>query len=250
MTCALAAIHAPAEAQTVAEGQQAYLDADFEGSRDVFEEVLRDPELRQDEAADAHRYLLTLHLLLGDAEAARQHAEAVVGLGSGIEPPPGSPPEASEMIERARQRLGGPSRLVIAPQGRPEPDTVLEVVARLDPVAEALIASLRLECASGDAEVEERGRPPSLRVAIEVDGAVRCEAEALSAGGSPLLAVERSFGQGRDPTPVAAGGGGSPWPWIAAGAGAAIAAGILAAVLISSGSGDQAALGRPQVEGW
>ena len=259
-TCALAltlaaSLHGKASAEdpaqprtTLARARALYLEADFEGARDAFDAILRDPRLDLQTALVAHRHVATLHLLLGDADAARVHAEAAVAIDPEAAAAEGAPPEAVALFEDAAARTGGPPSLTIEGDGDAPPGSTVRVEARLAPAPRALAAAIHLECASDDEEVETRGRPPEVAVEIDLDGRVDCEAEALSEGGARLFAAERAFGT---VAPAAEQRRGlAPWVWALAGAGVAVAVGVIAILFINSSSGDQATLGSPQVSGW
>ena len=249
----LSAMHADVYAQAgIEQARQLYLDADFEGARAAFGAVLEDPDLDFATALEAHRHLATLSMLLGSLDAARPHAEAALALDPGAEPPPGSPPEASDLFDELRSRAAGPVALTIEVDGDGEGGAPVRVVARAEPAPDALIAAMHLECASESDVVEEGGAPPAVELFIPAVGEVICDAEALTVGGATLFATDRRFGGasgGDDGSGDTAGGGGSPWLWLAAGAALAIAGGLVAALVISNTS-HEAALGRPQVSGW
>jgi len=243
------ALSSVVSAQSVEQGRELYLEAEFEGAAAAFDAALGVSSLTSDEALEAERYLTALHLMLGDEGAARRHAEAAVALDPDVSAPEGSPPEAEALLRDVARERGGPAELTI------ERDSPSEVSARIHPVPTGLVERLRLSC--GD--VSDEGVPPSLSVHVDPEADVDCEAAALSPGGVALLSATRSlavgavtsaddtFYEGEDDEAE-----GAPiWPWLVAGAGVLVAAAVIIAVIaVASGGGDQAAFGETRVEDW
>jgi hypothetical protein len=231
-------------AQTVEEGRQAYVEAEFEGALVAFEGVLASPDLELADAIEATRYLTALELMLGHAQLARDRARAAVALDPDVRAPEGSPPEADALLREMAAEVDGPATLEVRGEGG------TRVSARLSPVPEGVVTTLRLRCA----DEGEEGQPPAVFLTSSAAGTVDCEAEALTGAGAALLTSAETLTLGALETTGDEEDRESPplWPWIVAGAGAAVAVAIVITVVLvaAGGGGDQAAFGGTRVEGW
>jgi hypothetical protein len=233
-------------AQTVEDGRQAYLEAEFEGALAAFEGVLASPDLEMADAIEATRYLTALELMLGHERLARGRARAAVALDPDVRAPEGSPPEADALLREMAAEIDGAAELEVRSEGG------ARISARLSPVPEGVVTALTLRCAD---EIEE-GEPPAIFLTSSASDVVDCEAEALTDAGAALYATAETLTLGDEvsgTTTDEEDGEGAPlWPWLVAGGGALIAVGIVITVVLiaASGGGDQAAFGGTRVEGW
>lgn len=227
---------ARAQSTDLAHAVAAYRDADFPGARAAFESVLRESTtLDRTTAAEAHRYLAAIGLVLGEPAVAERHARAAVALAPRTSPVRGAPAEAEPMFRRAREALAGdPLRLSITPRpaGR-------GIELRMRPNVAALDVLLVLRCDDGARQHETRGPPPTITLDLDTarSGAA-CTARAVNPAGAALLRARFH----RDPSArPATERASSPWPWIVGlgGAGVAAAVGIVLAVVLAEG--DEAA---------
>jgi len=273
--CALSAIvlwAAPAGAQSLDRARQLYMEADFRGAADAFEEVLAAEELQLEVAAAAHGALAALRLMLGDEATARSHAEAAVALDPEVAAPDGAPESAGALL---REVAATTEAAVLAIEAE-EPLTGGEeasVSARLTPAPRLLVAELRLACESDGGVADERGPPPVVRLAVRVDGtAVRCQAAAVSTGGAPLLSVARDFELRSDPPEEVVAAVEGPvddeprdeptddpepqppwqgWLWVGIGAGALVLVAVVTVVLVLTlAPGGDVVLIETEIEGW
>lgn len=232
-------------AQTVEDARRHYLEAEFDEAIAAFEAVLSRPSLDAAAAVECHTHLMTLRMLLGNAEAARIHASYALSLDPAASAPAGAPPEATQLLTDVRGELGGPARLTIDTLAAPEEGQPTTILASLEPAPDGLFSSLRLRCASGEATADESGAPPSVELTISPDEEIFCRASASTDTGAVLLRVRQTFALGEEEDE--AGGGTSPWVWVGVGAGVlVVAAAVVAVVLLVPN--DQATLGPPTIE--
>ncbi len=241
----------PGGAPSVDAGRDAYLAAEFEDAARRFEAVLRSPAASGPDLAEAHRYLAALRSMLGSPADAQAHIAMAVALNPDAVAPEGAPSEVEEAFAEARAR-GERATLSITSADPLESGARATVTATLRPALPPL-ATLDLDCTSGEARATERGAAPSLSVTLELRGdEARCEARALTDAGAAALAAsweQAVLGSadvaGGDDGPIVAGVLGG-----VAGALAVAGAVVLIAVLTSGGGGDQATLDAPTVVGW
>jgi hypothetical protein len=233
-------------AQPAEDARQLYLNARFQEAVEAFDAVLVAEGVTRADVVESHRHLTALHVLLGDATQASRHARLAVALEPAVQAPEGAPPQVTQALDAARSELGGAASLSIAPEGEVVAGESVRAVAELTPSPEGLAASVFVRCTAGSgAPVEGTAAPP--RVAVEVptteeDDAVACRAAARTSAGVDLIVAEQSIllegGSGTGYGGPADDGGGLPWIWIGVGAGALVLAGVLVAVLATSGGGD------------
>jgi len=248
----------PVRAQTAAQGRRQYMAADFERSTVTFERVLALADLTPEAALEAHRYLAALHFMLQDEAQAAIHAAAAVALDPGVSAPEGAPPEVDGLFGAARERGAGRPAAVVIEREPPASDSVVHVVARLEPAPEGLAAEVELRCEAEAAQAEQRGPVPSVRVDLTPpEGAtwVDCRASAITAGGATILDARRRLGIEPAPVSILAPeepdeSSELPWPWIAVGAGAAAIVATVVIVAVLAGGDDQAQFAPVTVEGW
>ncbi|MFK7998299.1 MAG: hypothetical protein AB8H86_01835 [Polyangiales bacterium] len=234
-----------AHAQTVEDARRHYLEAEFEEAIADFEAVLSRPSLDAAAAVECHTHLMTLRMLLGNAEAARVHAAYALALDPAASAPAGAPPEATQLLTDVRGQLGGPARLSIDTESAPEQGAPTTIRASLEPAPDGLFTSLRLRCASGDVTGDESGAPPNVALTLSPDEEIFCRASASNDAGAVLLRVRQTFTLDEEEQDAA--GGTSPWVWVGVGAGVlAVAAAVVAVVLLVPN--DQATLGPPTIE--
>lgn len=232
-------------AQSVEDARRHYLEAEFDEAIAGFEAVLSRPSLDAAAAVECHTHLMTLRLLLGEADAARVHAAYALSLDPASSAPAGAPPEATQLLTEVRAELGGPARLSIAPLVAPEEGQATTIQASLDSAPDGLFSSVRLRCASGENAADESSDPPSVELTLSPDEEIFCRASASNNAGAVLLRVRETFVLGEEQDEAA--GGTSPWVWVGVGAGVlAVAAAVVAVVLLVPN--DQATLGPPTIE--
>ncbi len=234
---------APAAAQSLDDARALWFEADFEGARREFRELLESPALDAPKALEAHRHLAVLYLVLGDDARARDHAEAAVALEPDVTPPEGSPGAAEALFRLARERVGAagatlaidaPAPLVVGERGT--------VRASLEHAPPALASSVRLRCDGAEA----RSAPPTVELEVVPEGTVHCTAEALSPRGAALVSFERELVTGSDDDEPRER---RPLPWII---GASVAGAAIVAVVVgvTVAGGDDAEFGGTTVVGW
>lgn len=249
LACALGTViclPASVDAQTVEDARRHYLEAEFEEAIADFEAVLSRPSLDAAAAVECHTHLMTLRLLLGNADVARVHAAYALSLDPAASAPAGAPPEATQLLTDVRGELGGPARLTIDTLATPEVGQPATILASVDPAPDGLFSSLRLRCASGDTAADESGAPPSIELTLSPEDEIFCQASASTETGAVLLRVRQSFVLGEEPGETG-GGGTSPWVWVGVGAGVLVVAAAVVAIVLLVPS-NQATLGPPIIE--
>ncbi|MFT5354330.1 MAG: hypothetical protein ACI9KE_001535 [Polyangiales bacterium] len=248
LACAVGAslsLSAVASAQTVGDARRHYMEAEFEEAIEDFEAVLSRPSLDAAAAVECHTHLMTLRLLLGNADAARVHAAYALSLDPAASAPAGAPPEATQLLTDVRAELGGAARLTIDTMVAPEQGQPATILASLTPTPDGLFSSLRLRCASGDATADESGAPPSVELTLSPEDEIFCRATASTDTGAVLLRVRQTFAL--DEMPGDNDEGTSPWVWVGVGAGVLVVVATVVAVVLLVPS-DQATLGPPTIE--
>jgi len=234
------------------QGRHLYLEADFEGARDAFEEVLESPDLDRAGATEAHRYLAAIALIVSDGAGAARHASAAVALTPTAAAPEGAPPELAEALDAARAELGedGATLRVTSDPEVLEAGGSADVTARLEPSPPGLAAALRLSCGGdGVPEAEIAGPPPSVTLSVSPGrsaSSVRCTAGARTSAGAELLEAAATF-----PVQRGSGGGGILWwHWVLGAGGAAVLAAVITVVVVVVTAPTDAIIDGPQVDGW
>lgn len=166
-----------------------FLDARFEEAITAFDDLL-DTSDDAGDSLEAHRYLVVLHDIVGNADAAREHARAAIALDPSVELPEGSTPRAEGYLRNARaarERL----RLEISVDPPPRSGDTATVRSQLR-AGEWPRAQLRLECRF-DARTETReGDAVGVELRSEVEAPMSCDA-VLSAGDVVLVREHREF---------------------------------------------------------
>lgn len=249
-----------AAGQTLEEAQRRYLEADFRGATEAFNAVFDLEDLEVSDAATAHLYLAALALMFDDEARATLHAEAALALDPFLEPPAGSPSRLAELIRDIHDRTNGRSaEIEIRHQGPLEPDSAVEVSARLDPAPSVLAATISLECTTEEGTtVRERGPPPEIQLSIfDATGALQCVAAALTSAGATLVLASLetvletrtpvSFTQDR-PEPQRPRS--RRWLWAGVVTGVVAALAIVGIVLGVTLTDDDVILNETTIEGW
>lgn len=244
-----------ASAQDASRARESYLAADFPGAARSFEAVLAADDATRDDTLEAHRYLATLRFLLGNLDAAEQHARAAITLDQDAEPAEGSPAEIAALFAAARNALGEREPLQL------ELDTddagARRATAVLAPWPSALGGTLAIECLAqqGEGAWATRGRAP--RVTLDVPSVrvdTRCVAElAPSFGAVSWLRTEATIPAAADRNERSAAGNDDALLWGLVGGGAALVAiGVIVAVVLVSSSSSENATFAPTVSvpGW
>lgn len=242
--CAAFCFPSLVQAQSVEDARRHYLEAEFDEAIAGFEAVLSRPSLDAAAAVECHTHLMTLRMLLGDADAARVHAAYALSLDPAASAPAGAPPEATQLLTDVRGELGGPARLSIERLSPQEEGQETTIQASLGTSPDGLFSSLRLRCASGETAADESGAPPRVELSLSPSEEIFCRASASNNAGAVLLRVRQTFTLEDEQE---AAGGTSPWVWVGVGAGVlAVAAVVVAVVLLVPN--DQATLGPPTIE--
>lgn len=250
MACALPT---SVRAQSVEDGREAYLSAEFERAGEIFEGVLRDEAATPADLAEAHRYLAALRIMLGQAEPGARHATMAVALDPEATPPQGVPPEVEQAFTEAAEVLAGQrARLSVASGDILVAGDRATITAQLEPTSLPYVDAIHIECAAGTSTSEERGPPPTVITSLALEGELaRCTARALNEGGASLVSSEWE-GQIQGGPEEGGGDDGVVIGAVAGSVGGAlvIAGVIILAVVLSSDGGDQATVGVPTVIGW
>jgi hypothetical protein len=232
---------ASASAQSLDEARARWAEADFEGARREFRELLESISLDAPKALEAHRHLAVLYFVLGDEARARDHVEAAIALEPTTVPPEGSPAAAEALFRLARERLGEAGATLTIDSVEPlEAGERGTVRAGLSPAPSALASSVRLRCDGAEA----RAAPPTVSLDVRPVGTMRCTAEALSPRGAALITVERELLMAADQPRER-----RPLPWII---GASVAGAAIVAVVVgvTVAGDDSAEFGGTTVVGW
>ncbi len=234
-----------AYAQSTEQGRSLYMSADFQGSVQAFEGVLRSADATRANILEAHRYLAALYLMLGQQDNANQHAADAVALDPLVAAPAGTPPEVGSLLQSAARRVGHPATLTIAAGALTlsKPGTIR---LHLAPAPPGLATNLHLAC--GDAD--QRGPSPDLTLNLTPTAStLHCTAEALSVANAVLVQTERDLSvQNNSGGPPPSGA--SLWPWIAIGAGAAVVVITVIIIAAIASKPSDAQIGSSRVEGW
>lgn len=244
-------------ADDVEEAQELYLEADFPGALEAFQELLEAEDLDLETAIESHRYLAALYLITEETRNARRHAQAALALDPDVEAPEGAPPELAHLFDEVREEQGDiPATITIEvgeeglARGRES-----TVTAQLEPAPPALAARLSLWC-SGDLEdaADTEGAPPRVELDVIPDDEgqeVHCEASAETEAGAVMVEADQDLevGEGRGRSRRRRSGR-RVWPWaLGFGGGAVIVGAIVAGALVASRP-DDAFIDPPQVPGW
>lgn len=239
--------------ELVEEARRLYLEADFREAADRFTLALERPSLTVEDASEAHRYLTALRLLLGDAGAASEHAEAALALDPTLAPPEGSSPEVVHVLDEARTRLGG-RRAELAIERLRDGNSLR---AELAPAPAALVSRIGLRCARGDTVAERESSPPRVTVQVApAAGALSCRAWAATSSGAHLLTLRREILEPpqalppEEPAALPAEGDEPAWPWIVLGGAVALAGAVAAVILYFALQPTEAIFEAPMAEGW
>ena len=263
LTCVLVFSSHAAFAQTVEEGRQAYLEADFETSIATFEAVLQKPSLTRDEAADAHRYLTRLRTLQGQPDSARRHAELAVALDPSVDAPRGSPDEVAALFAAALEVTGGtPAQLTIEAAAPLREGERVAVRAHFAPSPEGLVETIELRCAAGGEPVSETGPPPEVEVVLEPSADARCRADALTTARAALASVRATLelesaavvtaavGATTNATETSEPSTRRAWPWVVVALVVVAAAVAVPLIIVRPFANDDPQLGTTRIEGW
>lgn len=265
---AAGSVSAPCAAQQdpLAQGRAAYLDASFRRARQLLQRALQSPSLTRETATEAYRYLATVELLLGRADAARGHATRAVALDPAVQPPEGAGSRASRLFDQAREALDGAALSLRITTRQADDGTQVAVV--LTPDVADLLARLYLRCEASSGAHEPLAADANLAGEREVRLRVppsppsyRCEATAETEHGAVLVRATRRVGRDRRASASARGrhgraarddGGGMPlWPWLVGG-GALVVTAVAVGIAVASSGGDTVTveLGPVDVPAW
>lgn len=137
---------AGAETPSLAAGRRAYEDGDFDRALTETLTALDARDASLDDLRDAHRLLAVLRLILGDAVAARRHADAALALDEGARLPAGAPPAANALFDEA---VAARRALTVAPVVEVAHDGSTTLRVTVGAVPDALALRLSLRCVDG-----------------------------------------------------------------------------------------------------
>lgn len=174
-----------AEPPTLASGRSAYEDGDFDRA---LAETLASLDARDaslDDLRDAHELLAVLRLILGDAAAARRHADAALALDVGARPPAGAPPTAQALFDDASAARRA---LTLSPAMSATADGAVTLGVTVGAAPEALSLRLLVRCrdAAGALTLDTVAPPASTSFALppmRAGDACACEVALSTAAG-------------------------------------------------------------------
>jgi hypothetical protein len=185
-----------ADAQTLDEGLDAYLDADFRRAAALLEGALRSGALSRSERATALVHYAALQMIFGERERALDLTELAVALDPDVRAPDGVDAAIAETLNTARNAPEAESlRLEI------ETDTPLtsgqwaEIIATLRPEVSGFDVRLDLRCQPPEGpRLQDGGRGSSVALELRVDeGPLDCRAIVRSRDGFILLRERETF---------------------------------------------------------
>lgn len=186
-----------AMAQTLDDGLEAYLDADFRRASSLLEDVLRSGSLSRSERATALIHYAALQMIFDDRDRALELTEIAVGLDPDVQQPEGVDVAITQTLDNARSASEErPLRLHIEAEAPLASGQQAEIVARLQPEPENFDVRLVLSCRPLEQpRVQERSEGPVVALTYQVDeGPLECRALARTHDGFIILRAREAFG--------------------------------------------------------
>lgn len=246
VTLATSLLTTSANAQTLDDGLEAYLDADFRRASSLLEEVLRSGSLSRGERATALIHYAALQMIFDDRDRALELAEVAVALDPAVQAPEGVDVAITQTLDNARSASEErPLQLHIEARDPLISGQQAEIVATLRPEPENLDVRLVLSCRPpSQPRVQDRNEGSVVTLAFRVDeGPLECRALARTRDGFIVLRARETFDVERRRSRRALGLG------LGLGLGAA-ALTTLVVVLVVVLGGRQVPIDDILVEGW
>lgn len=242
--CLVLVMPSISSAQTLAEGRELYLDAEFRPAMEVFTATLERDDLTDEEIAEVHSYLAALRLLAGEQEVAREHATAAVLQDHDVTAPEGAPEAMRALLDDVRVRFDEEAPLISIEADVTDGESTVE--ARIDPELEALVADISLRCVAPESGIESiTGTAPDVMLTIsETSGSVYCVARGVSRRGVEILRARRDLelrGSERRRN--------TNWIWLGIGLGVATVTALAVALALAL-QPEEYTIGDINVEGW